>query len=68
VSGLDILARLRELDPQAKVIIGTADIQEFTRRAAAELGAAGFINKPFTSEDVQETVRRAVGQNAGGAG
>ena len=67
VSGLDILARLRELDPEARVIIGTADIQEFTRRTAAELGAVGFLTKPFTPGNVQEAVRRAVGQNAGGA-
>lgn len=52
MSGLDVLTRLREHDPQARVIIATADIQEPTRRLVMEAGAAAFLNKPFAAERV----------------
>lgn len=57
VSGLDILAQIKAIDPQARVIIGTADIQEFTRDQAESLGASAIINKPFTPDTVQNAVQ-----------
>jgi two-component system, chemotaxis family, chemotaxis protein CheY len=60
VNGLDVLARLREFDPDSKVIIGTADIQEETRRLAEELGALGFLNKPFSDENVRSVIQKHI--------
>jgi two-component system chemotaxis response regulator CheY len=60
VNGLEVLTRLRELDPEAKIIIGSADVQEYSRQQAMELGALGFINKPFSPEEVQAAVRKAL--------
>jgi two-component system chemotaxis response regulator CheY len=56
MNGLEVLARLRELDPDARVIIASADVQSSTRDEAQEAGAIGFINKPFERERVLETV------------
>ena len=50
--GLDVLEKMRELDPQVRVIIASADIQDSTREMVAAAGANGFINKPFTPEKV----------------
>ena len=67
MNGLEILEKLHEIDPNAKVIIGSADIQEFSRRRAEELGASAYLNKPFTPESVQEAVRRVMGEFSSGS-
>ncbi|HKR23471.1 MAG TPA: response regulator [Pyrinomonadaceae bacterium] len=62
--GLDVLVKLREMDPKALVVVASADIQSSTRKLVDEAGALGFINKPFISEDVIAAVHAAL---AGGA-
>ena len=57
--GLDVLAKLRELDPTVRVVIASADIQSSTREMADEAGAVGFVNKPFTQAEVAAAVRSA---------
>jgi len=44
--GLDVLEKLRELDPAARVIVVSADVQTSSRELVQAAGAAGFINKP----------------------
>lgn len=44
--GLDVLNKLREIDPGAKVIVLSADIQTSSRDLVETSGAAAFINKP----------------------
>lgn len=63
--GLDVLARLRELDPSARVIVASADIQSFTRDLAAAAGATDFINKPFVVENVLPIVHKALAASGG---
>src|SRR5215472_14806663 len=57
MGGLDVLTKLREMDPTVRVIIASADIQSTTRELVREFGAKAFINKPFASEVVISTVR-----------
>src|SRR5215211_1921634 len=54
--GIDVLNKLREMDPQARVIVASADIQSSTREMVDAGGASAFINKPFTSEKVLSAV------------
>lgn len=54
--GLEVLGRLRELDPQARVIAASADIQSSTRELVQVGGGAAFVSKPFVEEQVRETV------------
>lgn len=56
MDGLEVLRQLRAMDPAARVVMATADVQSSTRTLAGEGGAAGFVTKPLTAE----TVRRAV--------
>ena len=50
--GLDVLASLREIDPDARIIIASADIQDQTRDLVNEAGANAFVNKPLSPEKV----------------
>ena len=54
--GIDVLKKLREIDPQARVIIASADIQVSTKQMVEEGGASAFVSKPFTSEKVLATL------------
>ena len=58
--GLDVLVKLREMDPEARVVVASADIQSSTRQLVDEAGAMGFIHKPFVAEDVVKTVETAI--------
>ena len=56
ITGMEVLARLRELDPAARVIVASADVQSSTRAEAQAGGATGFINKPFVRDEVLNVV------------
>lgn len=62
--GLDVLVKLREMDPNALVVVASADIQSSTRKLVDEAGAIGFINKPFVTESVLEAVEAALAKGA----
>ena len=62
--GIDVLAKLREMDPKALVVVASADIQSSTRRMVDEAGACGFVNKPFTPEQVIASVEAALAEGA----
>jgi DNA-binding NarL/FixJ family response regulator len=53
------LAELRIIDPDARVVIASADIQRATRDEALAAGAAGFVSKPFQDTEVLGTIERA---------
>jgi two-component system, chemotaxis family, chemotaxis protein CheY len=55
--GLDVLTKLRELDPAARVIIVSADVQRSSQDLVKAAGAAGFINKPVGGPRVLALVR-----------
>ena len=57
--GLEVLGKLRELNPTLPVVVVTADIQKSTRDDVKAAGAAGILNKPLKREElatVLETV------------
>jgi two-component system chemotaxis response regulator CheY len=60
--GLDVLAKLREMDNDARVVVVSADIQHSTREMAKEGGALAFLNKPFSAAVVLETVAEILGE------
>ena len=62
--GLDVLMKLREMDPAAQVVVASADIQSSTRKMVDEAGALAFINKPFVSEQVIAAVEAALAEGA----
>jgi len=58
--GLEVLSKLRELDPRARVIVLSADIQTSSRQMVNDAGAAAFLNKPVTPDDLLNAVRAAL--------
>jgi two-component system chemotaxis response regulator CheY len=62
--GLDVLAKLREMDPAARVVVMSADIQTSSRDLVQSAGAAGFITKPAAPATIVEMVGRALSGDA----
>ena len=62
--GLDVLVKIREMDPQALVVVASADIQSSTRKMVDDAGAQSFINKPFIPEQVIAAVEAALAEGA----
>ena len=50
--GLEVLQKLRELDPHARIVVVSADIQSSSHELAQQAGAKGFINKPFDRAEI----------------
>jgi two-component system chemotaxis response regulator CheY len=50
ISGLSVLKCIHEADPDAKVVMLTANSSEKNIKEAINHGAKGFIAKPFTRE------------------
>jgi two-component system chemotaxis response regulator CheY len=50
--GLEVLQKLRELDPRARIVVVSADIQTSSQDLAGEAGATAFINKPFDRAEI----------------
>ncbi|MBY0494208.1 MAG: response regulator [Cyanobacteria bacterium] len=62
--GLDVLARLKEMDPTAKVIVVSADVQTSSHELVAQGGAAGFLVKPVDANEVLTLVKSTLGEQA----
>lgn len=54
--GLEVLARLREMDAGARVIVATADIQQSSFQLARQAGAVGYVTKPFHGDQIRDVV------------
>lgn len=58
--GLDVLAKLKEMDPKACVIVVSADVQKSSRDLVTEAGATAFLNKPVQSDELLAAVAHAL--------
>ncbi len=54
--GFAALQKLREMDPCAKILVVSADIQTSSRAMAEEAGASGFVGKPFERQQILDAV------------
>jgi two-component system, chemotaxis family, chemotaxis protein CheY len=59
--GLEVLAKMRQLQPDARVIVATADIQQSTQDQARAAGASGFINKPLNRQKLSHVITTVLG-------
>lgn len=58
--GVEVLEKLRELNPALPVIIATADIQRTTREQVKAAGAVAMLNKPVVKEQLEEVLTIAL--------
>ena len=68
VDGMEVLAAARRLNPNMPVIMLTAYDSPDARQKAKELGACGFVTKPFEVDDLLSTVDRALEECEAGDG
>jgi two-component system chemotaxis response regulator CheY len=61
--GLDVLEKLRQMDPAARVIVVSADVQASSQQLVADAGASGFITKPVEREEVLRVVRSVLAES-----
>ena len=62
--GLEVLTKLREMDPAARVIVVSADVQTSSHEMVEHAGAAGFLMKPFDNDQMLALVRSALEDRA----
>lgn len=60
MNGLEVLQQLRAIDPAARVVMATADVQSSTRELARAGGAAGFVTKPLNEAVLLAAVSAAL--------
>lgn len=60
LDGISTLKLLLKQDPQAKVIMVTAQGQESKQEEARKIGASGYIRKPFKPEDIASEIDRVL--------
>lgn len=61
MDGITALKKIREIDPNAKVIMCSAMGQQAMVIDAIQAGAKDFIVKPFQADRVLEAVRKTIG-------
>lgn len=52
MSGYEVLEKLRALDPTARVVVISADVQDQARQRVIAIGALAYVPKPVNTEDV----------------
>lgn len=60
MDGLQATKAIKEIDPNAKIIICSALGQQATVIEAMEAGASDYVTKPFQPPQVLEAVKRAL--------
>jgi two-component system C4-dicarboxylate transport response regulator DctD len=64
IDGLELLARLRALDPELSVILVTGHGDVPMAVKALQQGAADFLTKPFATDHLAASIRRALAGRA----
>ena len=59
INGIDLLEKLKSMDPNVEVIMVSAVKEIPTAVKAMKLGAYDYVTKPFVVEDIRNIVRRA---------
>ena len=60
--GLEVLAKIREMDANARVIVVSADVQSSSHELAAAAGAVGFLVKPMEADDALALIRATLAE------
>ena len=58
--GLDVLAKIKEMDAKACVIVVSADVQNSSKGMVKNAGATAFLNKPVQADELLAAVDHAL--------
>jgi two-component system chemotaxis response regulator CheY len=56
IDGIECISRMMKIDPEVKILVISALSDRRTGLEALEKGAKGFINKPFSSKQLDEAL------------
>lgn len=62
IDGLEVLRRIKRVDPSIEVVMITAYASLETVKLALSHGAFEYLIKPFSRQDLEDIVRRALGR------
>jgi DNA-binding response OmpR family regulator len=60
LSGVDLLQKIQELSPSTPVILISGKGEEQDPKALLALGAFAYVTKPFSLDELEDVVERAV--------
>ncbi len=60
MDGIEVLKKIKEIDPSIEVVIVTAYASESSHANAITLGALEYLRKPFLMEEIYELVERGL--------
>ncbi len=58
MSGIETYRKLLEIDPHVRVILSSGYSERVVAREVLDLGAAGFLDKPYTLEALSHAIKR----------
>ena len=61
-SGMIYLKEILQMDPEARVVMVSAQGHGEREKEARHSGAVGYVSKPFRKEDLLEEIRNALGE------
>ena len=59
MDGYEAIKIIKERDPDAVIIVGTADIQTKSIQRVVDLGVVTVVNKPFQVDQVRDALNKA---------
>ena len=59
ITGIDALTKIKEIDPDAKVIMASSVGTQNHLKAAIKAGATDFLQKPISNDQVKQTLENA---------
>ncbi|MGC9397747.1 MAG: response regulator [Anaerolineae bacterium] len=63
MNGLDLIIALRNVTPETRLVLMTAYGNDELRGAVNSVEVSGYLDKPFTLEQIREVVQRAVSRS-----
>ncbi|OGF47457.1 MAG: hypothetical protein A2452_02950 [Candidatus Firestonebacteria bacterium RIFOXYC2_FULL_39_67] len=64
LSGFDVLKQVRLIDSSIKIIMMTANGNEYYYNQCMSMGASGFIGKPFDMQEMLAAIEYSTGKNS----
>ncbi|HEX6160222.1 MAG TPA: response regulator [Thermoanaerobaculia bacterium] len=61
LGGLQVLEQIRTMEPEAPVLVVSADVQRSTTDRVRAAGASGFVAKPVSADNLLSSVGSLVG-------
>ncbi len=60
MTGLDVVRRIHGLRGDIPIVLSSGNIDERTKRAAREEGVTGFLDKPYSTAELTDVVRKVL--------